>query len=224
MADVNDLRKFCLGMGISGQMFDSYGSYVSRNMYLEPTVIEERDMSMTSLSVFSRLMMDRVVFVTDEINSDAMNILTAQLLWLDQQSEKPVSMYINSPGGSVVDGLQLIDTINIINAPVSTTCMGMAASMGAVILSCGEMGQRFVLPHSRVMLHQASGGCYGKSSDVKTSYEQLMRCQKDVYEILAGNMGKSYDEIEDLCSSTDKWFIGQEAVDLGIVDKVVTKQ
>lgn len=178
-------------------------------------------MNVTSIDIYSRMLMDRILFLNTSIEPTMVNILTAQLLWLDQQSDKPINMYINSPGGSVIDGLQLIDTMNFINAPISTTCLGMAASMGAVILSCGEKGKRFALPHSRVMIHQASGGFNGKSEDVKTSYEQLLRCQKDIYEILSQNIGVNYEEIERLCSNTDKWFIGREAIDLGIVDKIV---
>lgn len=189
--------------------------------YVNPMILEERQMNVTSIDIYSRMLMDRILFLNTTVESTMANILTAQLLWLDQQSDKPINMYINSPGGSVIDGLQLIDTMNFINAPISTTCLGMAASMGAVILSCGEKGKRFVLPHSRVMIHQASGGFSGKSEDVKTSYEQLLRCQNDIYEILSKNIGLDYKEIEALCSNTDKWFIGQEAIDLGIADKVV---
>lgn len=212
-----DFEKFAMSQGVSSMNLDSF----TKANYVNPMILEERQLNVTSIDVYSRLLMDRVLFVNGTIESTMANILTAQLLWLDQQSDKPINMYINSPGGSVIDGLQLIDTMNFINAPISTTCLGMAASMGAVILSCGEKGKRFVLPHSRVMIHQASGGFNGKSEDVKTSYEQLLRCQKDIYEILSKNIGLEYKEIEELCSNTDKWFIGQEAIDLGIVDKIV---
>lgn len=215
----NDFEKFALSQGISSMALD----FTARNNYINPMVLEERTMNVTSIDVYSRLLMDRIIFLNGQVESDMANILTAQLLWLDQQSNSPINLYINSPGGSVIDGLQLIDTINFINSPLSTTCLGMAASMGAVILSCGENGKRFALPHSRIMLHQASGGYSGKSEDVKTSFEQLMRCQKDIYEILAKNMNKSYEEIEALCSNTDKWFIGQEGVELGIIDSIVNR-
>lgn len=215
-----DFEKFALSQGISGMSLDSF----SKANYVNPMILEERQLNVTSIDVYSRLLMDRILFINTDVNSTMANILTAQLLWLDQQGNKPINMYINSPGGSVIDGLQIIDTMNFINSPISTTCLGMAASMGAVILSCGEKGERYVLPHSRVMVHQASGGYQGKSSEVKTNYEQLMRCQKDIYEIMAANLGKSYDEIEKLCDNTDKWFIGKEAIDLGIVDKMVEKK
>ena len=206
-----------MSQGISSMNLDSF----TKANYVNPMILEERQMNVTSIDIYSRMLMDRILFLNTNVESMMANILTAQLLWLDQQSDKPINMYINSPGGSVIDGLQLIDTMNFINAPISTTCLGMAASMGAVILSCGEKGKRFVLPHSRVMIHQASGGFNGKSEDAKTSYEQLLRCQKDIYEILSKNIGLDYKEIEALCSNTDKWFIGQEAIDLGIVDKIV---
>lgn len=218
--ETKDLRNFCLDKGVSGLYYDDY----VKNSYINPMVLEERQMNVTSLDVYSRLLMDRIIFVNGEVESNMANILTAQLLWLDQQSDKQINLYINSPGGSVIDGLQIIDTTKIINAPISTTCLGMAASMAAVILSCGEKGQRFVLPHSRVMIHQASGGFNGRTEDARTSYEQLLRCQKDVYEILAENMNITYEEIEKLCLTTDKWFIGEEAVKLGIVDEIVTKK
>lgn len=210
-----DLRNFCRSKGVDMSVYDGF-----INSYLEPYVIEERNMPITSISVYSRLLMDRIVFLNTNVESTMANILTAQLLWLDQQSDKPINMYINSPGGSVIDGLQLIDTMNFINAPISTTSLGMAASMGAVILSCGEKGKRFVLPHSRVMIHQVSSGMSGTFSDMKIEFEQTERCKKDIYNILAKNVGKSYEEIESLCDRNN-WFIGQEAVDLGIADKVV---
>ena len=212
-----DFEKYALSQGISSMSLDSF----TRANYVNPMILEERQMNVTSIDIYSRMLMDRILFLNTSIEPTMVNILTAQLLWLDQQSDKPINMYINSPGGSVIDGLQLIDTMNFINAPISTTCLGMAASMGAVILSCGEKGKRFALPHSRVMIHQASGGFNGKSEDVKTSYEQLRRCQKDIYEILSQNIGVEYEEIERLCSNTDKWFIGREAIDLGIIDKIV---
>lgn len=212
-----DFEKFAISRGISSMNLDSF----TKANYVNPMILEERQMNVTSIDIYSRMLMDRILFLNTNVEPTMANILTAQLLWLDQQSDKPINMYINSPGGSVIDGLQLIDTMNFINAPISTTCLGMAASMGAVILSCGEKGKRFVLPHSRVMIHQASGGFNGKSEDVKTSYEQLLRCQNDIYEILSKNIGLDYKEIEALCSNTDKWFIGQEAIDLGIVDKIV---
>lgn len=213
-----DFDKFALSRGISSMSLDSV-----KSTYINPMVLEERQMNVTSLDVFSRLLMDRIIFVKGEVESTMADIITAQLLWLDQQSNKPINLYINSPGGSVIDGLEIIDSMNFINASVSTTCLGMAASMGAVILSCGEKGKRFALPHSRVMIHQVSGGMRGCYSDLRIELEQTERCKKDIYKILASNIGKTYDEIETLCDRNN-WFIGEEAVDLGIVDEIITKK
>lgn len=214
-----DFEKFALSQGISGMSLDSF----SKANYVNPMILEERQLNVTSIDVYSRLLMDRILFVNTDVNSTMANILTAQLLWLDQQGNKPINMYINSPGGSVIDGLQIIDTMNFINSPISTTCLGMAASMGAVILSCGEKGERYVLPHSRVMIHQVSSKMGGTYEDMRIEFEQTERCKKDVYNILAQNLGKTYDEIETLCDRNN-WFIGQEAIDLGIVDKIVEKK
>lgn len=212
----SDFEKFAMSQGISSMNLDSF----TKANYVNPMILEERQMNVTSIDIYSRMLMDRILFLNTPVESTMANILTAQLLWLDQQSDKPINMYINSPGGSVIDGLQLIDTMNFINAPISTTCLGMAASMGAVILSCGEKGKRFVLPHSRVMIHQVSSGMSGTFSDMKIEFEQTERCKKDIYNILAQNIGKSYEEIETLCDRNN-WFIGSEAVDLGIADEVV---
>lgn len=214
-----DFDKFALSNSISSMALD----YFNKNNYINPMILEERQLNVTSIDIDSRMLMDRIIFVEGQVEPTMANILTKKLLWLDQQSDKPINMYINSPGGSVIDGLQLIDTMNIINAPIYTTCMGMAASMGAVILSCGDKGNRFVLPHSRVMIHQVSSGMSGTFSDMKIEFEQTERCKKDIYHILSENIGKSYEEIETLCDRNN-WFIGQEAVDLGIVDKIVDKR
>jgi len=190
-----------------------------------PTIIEERDSAMrvSEMNVFSRLIQDRILFLSGQVDAQTMDIMIAQLLYLNSVDNRDVSIYINSPGGDVVSGLSLIDTINYIESDVSTVCLGMAASMGAVILSCGAKGKRFVLPHSRVMVHSVSSGFQGHTADIKIEMEQTIRCQNDIYHILSENCGKSFEEIEHLCDR-DKWYIGQEAVeDLGIADKVLIK-
>lgn len=190
-----------------------------------PTIIEERDSAMrvSEMNVFSRLIQDRILFLSGQVDAQTMDIMIAQLLYLNSVDNRDVSIYINSPGGDVVSGLSLIDTINYIESDVSTVCLGMAASMGAVILSCGAKGKRFVLPHSRVMIHSVSSGFNGHTADIKIEMEQTLRCQKDLYEILSHNTGKPFEEIEALCDR-DKWYIGAEAVeDLGIADKVLIK-
>jgi ATP-dependent Clp protease protease subunit len=190
-----------------------------------PTVIEERDSAMrvSEINVFSRLIQDRILFLSGEVDSLSMDTLIAQLLYLNSVDNRDISLYINSGGGSVVSGLSLIDTMNYIESDIATTCMGMAASMGAVLLSNGTKGKRFVLPHSRVMVHSVSSGFQGHTADIKIEMEQTIRCQNDIYHILSENCGKSFEEIEHLCDR-DKWYIGQEAVeDLGIADKVLIK-
>lgn len=214
-----DFRHFAIDkVGVSPSVIDDKIS--KANAHLTPYILEERQLNVATFDVFSRLMYDRIIYFTGEVNDDTCNTAIAQLLYLSSVDERDINMYINSPGGSVVDGLGLIDTMNYINCGISTTCIGMAASMGAVLLSCGEKGKRFVLPHSRVMIHQVSSGMRGTVSDMEIEFEQTKRCKEDVYKILADNTGKSFEEMEKLCDRNN-WFIGQEAVDLGIADKVL---
>lgn len=191
--------------------------------YIVPYILEERRNHAQAIDIYSRLLEDRIIYMGEVFDSETCNMIVAQLLYLDSLSNDPINIYINSPGGSVIDGLSIIDAINFIKSPVYTICTGIAASMGAVLLSCGEKGHRSVLPHSRVMIHQVSNELYGTYSDLEIELKQTERCKKDIYNILANNLGKSYDEIEKLCDRNN-WFIGKEAVDLGIVDKILTKE
>ena len=214
-----DFRHFAIDkVGVSPSVVDD--KIKKASAHLTPYILEERQLNVATFDVFSRLMYDRIVYFTGEVNEDSCNTAIAQLLYLSSVDERDINMYINSPGGSVVDGLGLIDTMNYINCNVSTTCIGMAASMGAVLLSNGTLGKRFVLPHSRVMIHQVSSGMRGTVSDMEIEFEQTKRCKQDVYEILAKNTGKSFEEMEKLCDRNN-WFIGQEAVDLHIADRVL---
>lgn len=188
-----------------------------------PYILEERRNPAQAIDIYSRLLEDRIIYMGEVFDDESCNRIVAQLLYLDSLNHDPIRIYINSPGGSVIDGLSIIDTMNFIESPVYTICTGMAASMGAVLLSCGEKGHRSVLPHSRVMIHQVSNGMWGTYSDLEIELKQTERCKKDIYNLLADNLGKSYDEIEKLCDRNN-WFIGAEAVDLGIVDKVLTKE
>ena len=149
--------------------------------------------------------------------------MVAQMLYLNSVDNRDISLYINSPGGDVLAGLSLIDTMNFIESDVSTTCLGMAASMGAVLLSCGTKGKRFVLPHSRVMIHQVSSGMQGVLKDMEIELEQTRRCKKDLYEILAKNTNKPFEQIEHDCDR-NYWLLGQEAVDYGLADSVLVKK
>ena len=189
---------------------------------LTPVVLEERDLNVASLDIYSRLLYDRVLYFGETFTEEACNLAIAQLLYLDSINHNTITIYINSPGGSVVHGLGLIDTINLIQSPVSTVCVGLAASMGAVLLSCGDKGKRFVLPHSRVMIHQVSSSMSGTYSDVEIEFKQMERAKRDIYEVLAKNMNKTVEEITDLCDRNN-WFIGDEAVQLGIADAVFDK-
>ena len=188
-----------------------------------PFIIEERRNPAQTIDIYSRLVEDRIIYMGEEFDNDSCNRIVAQLLYLDSLNHNPIRIYINSPGGSVIDGLAIIDTINFIKSPVYTICIGLAASMGAVLLSCGEKGHRMVLPHSRVMIHQVSGFTGGSLADMKIDLEQTKRCEQDIYHILSNNLDKSYDEIVALCDRNN-WFIGQEAIDLGIADKVLSKE
>ena len=193
-----------------------------QNNILTPYILEERQLNVAAFDVFSRLMYDRIVYFTGIVNEDSCNTAIAQLLYLASVDERDISMYVNSPGGSVVDGLGLIDTMDYINCDISTLCVGMAASMGSVLLSNGAKGKRFVLPHSRVMIHQVSSGAQGVLKDLEIELEQTRRCKNDIYKILAENTNKSFEEIERDCDR-NFWLIGKEAVEYGIADKVLSK-
>lgn len=222
MEDLKDFRKFALSnTKVSPSAFDDIVK--KQGNMLTPYILEERQLNVATFDVFSRLMYDRIVYFTGVVNDDTCNTAVAQLLYLASVDERDINMYINSPGGSVVDGLGLVDTMNYINCDVSTLCIGMAASMGSVLLSNGAKGKRFVLPHSRVMIHQVSSSQSGTLADLEIEIEQTRRCKNDVYKILADNTGKTFEEMEALCDRNN-WFIGQEAVDLGIADKVLTKE
>lgn len=222
MEDLKDFRKFALSnTNVSPSALDDIVK--KQGNMLTPYILEERQLNVATFDVFSRLMYDRIVYFTGVVNDDTCNTAVAQLLYLASVDERDINMYINSPGGSVVDGLGLVDTMNYINCDVSTLCIGMAASMGSVLLSNGAKGKRFVLPHSRVMIHQVSSSQSGTLADLEIEIEQTRRCKNDVYKILADNTGKTFEEMEALCDRNN-WFIGQEAVDLGIADKVLTKE
>lgn len=222
MDKLNDFRKFALSnTNVSPSVLDDV--IKKQNNILTPYILEERQLNVAAFDVFSRLMYDRIVYFTGAVNDDSCNTAVAQLLYLASVDERDINLYINSPGGSVVDGLGLIDTMNYINCDVSTLCIGMAASMGAVLLSNGARGKRFVLPHSRVMIHQVSSSQSGTLADLEIELEQTRRCKDDVYRILADNTGKTFEEMVSLCDRNN-WFIGQEAVNLGIVDKVLKKE
>jgi ATP-dependent Clp protease protease subunit len=218
---LNDFRKFAIDKAnVSPSVVDDVIKKTENSIM--PFILEERKMNVTQMDVFSRLLFDRIIYFSGVVDSESCNTVIAQLLYLSSTDNRDINLYINSPGGSVIDGLGVIDTINFIPCDVTTTCVGMAASMGAVLLSCGTKGKRLVLPHSRVMIHQVSSGMSGVSKDLEIELEQTLRCKKDLYNILSEKTGKTYEQIEKDCDR-NFWLIGQEAVEYGIADKVLSK-
>lgn len=217
---IKDFRKFAIDKTkVRATVLDDQLS--KPNSFLTPYILEERQLNVTQMDIFSRLLYDRILYFTGEVNRETCDTMNAELLYLDSLDGRDISLYINSPGGSVVDGLSVIDTMNFINSDVSTICMGMAASMGSVLLSNGAKGKRLVLPHSRIMIHQVSSAMRGTVSDMEIEFAETQRCKRDIYNILAKNTGHTFDEIEKLCDRNN-WFIGSEAVDeLHIADKLI---
>lgn len=197
------------------------GHYIESSV--TPYIIEERRMNATQLDVFSRLMMDRIIFLGTGINDAVANIVVAQLLFLTSvDSNKDIMMYMNSPGGSVYAGLGIYDTMQYINPDVATICTGLAASMGAVLLTAGQEGKRSALPHARIMIHQPLGGAQGQASDIEITAREIQKSKKELYNILSKHSGQTYEKIwED--SDRDYWMNATEAKEYGLVDEVLTK-
>ncbi|MBX7163534.1 MAG: ATP-dependent Clp protease proteolytic subunit [Saprospiraceae bacterium] len=188
-----------------------------------PQVIEERQLNVVGMDVFSRLMMDRIIFMGVPVNDYVANVIQAQLLFLDSADpRRDIQMYINSPGGSVIDGLGIYDTMQFVNPDVGTICTGLAASMGAVLLCAGVKGKRTCLKHSRVMIHQPSGGMKGQFTDMEISYNLIKTLKKELYTIMAEHTSKTVEKIEQDCDR-DNWMTAQEAKDYGLVDEVLVK-
>jgi ATP-dependent Clp protease protease subunit len=192
--------------------------------YISPTIIEERQMNVASMDVFSRLMMDRIIFLGVGINDHVANIIQAQLLFLESvDAQKDILIYLNSPGGGVYAGLGIYDTMQYINPDVSTICTGMAASMGAVLLCAGAEGKRTALKHSRVMIHQPLGGAQGQASDIEITAREIQKLKKELYEIISEHSGKSYKEVwKD--SDRDYWMTAEEAKAYGMIDEVLERK
>jgi len=189
--------------------------------FLIPTVIEKTAQGERAYDIYSRLLKDRIIFLGTEINDDVANVVIAQLLFLESQDKtKDIKMYINSPGGSVTAGLAILDTMNFVKPDVSTTCVGMAASMGAVLLSAGAKGKRFVLPNSEIMIHQVLGGAEGQASDIKIRAERIIQMKENLNKILAKNTGQKFDKIE-RDADRDFFMTAAEGVAYGIVDKII---
>ncbi|MEZ4897929.1 MAG: ATP-dependent Clp protease proteolytic subunit [Saprospiraceae bacterium] len=188
-----------------------------------PQVIEERQMNIVGMDVFSRLMMDRIIFMGVPVNDYVANVIQAQLLFLESTDpKKDVQMFINSPGGSVIAGMGIYDTMQYVAPDIGTICVGLAASMGAVLLCAGTKGKRTCLKHARVMIHQPSGGMQGQFTDMEISYNLIKSMKKELYEIMANHTGKPYDQIEEDCDR-DNWMTANEAKEYGLVDEVLTR-
>ncbi|ANF49503.1 ATP-dependent Clp endopeptidase proteolytic subunit ClpP [Chryseobacterium glaciei] len=209
-------------LGNSGLVTDQYmGMYGPTN--LTPYIMEERRMNVAQMDVFSRLMMDRIIFLGTGIDDQVANIVTAQLLFLESSDpSKDIQIYINSPGGSVYAGLGIYDTMQIIKPDVATICTGIAASMGAVLLVAGEKGKRSALKHSRVMIHQPSGGAQGVASDMEINLREMLKLKKELYDIISEHSGQTYEWVEK-ASDRDYWMTSTEAKEFGMVDEVLQR-
>jgi ATP-dependent Clp protease, protease subunit len=209
-------------LGISSMVYDQYVSIT--NDYISPTIIEERKLNVASMDVFSRLMMDRIIFLGTAINDYVSNIIQGQLLFLESADpSKSIQIYINSPGGGVYAGLGIYDTMQIIRPSVSTICTGMAASMAAVLLCAGEKGKRSGLKHSRVMIHQPLGGAQGQASDIEITYREMEKIKKDLYNIIADHSGQPFEKVSK-DSDRDYWMSSTEAKEYGMIDEVIVKK
>lgn len=206
--------------GISSMTLHRYES--AYGSYINPTVIEERKLNVASMDVFSRLLMDRIIFLGVPVDDDVANIVQAQLLFLaSTDSKSDISIYLNTPGGSVSAGLGIYDTMQLIEPDVATICTGMAASMGAILLCAGERGKRSALPHSRVMIHQPLGGAKGQASDIEIAAREIQKVKKELYTILSERTGKPYETIQ-ADADRDFWMTSAEALDYGMIDEILS--
>ena len=220
---MDDFRKYATKhLGMSSMVLDDV--IKSQAGYLNPYILEERQLNVTQLDVFSRLMMDRIIFLGTEINDYTANTLQAQLLYLDSvDSSKDISIYINSPGGSVYAGLGIYDTMQFISSDVATFCTGLAASMAAVLLVAGQEGKRNALTHSRVMIHQPLGGAQGQASDIEITAREILKLKKELYTIVAEHSHTDFDKVR-ADSDRDYWMTAQEAKEYGIIDEVMSRK
>jgi len=218
----DEFRKYAVKhQGISSMTLHRYTSVV--NDYIAPNIIEERQLNAVSMDVFSRLMMDRIIFLGVPIYDDVANIVQAQLLFLESvDSQKDIQIYINSPGGSIYAGLGIYDTMQYINPSIATICTGIAASMAAVLLCAGEPQRRSALPHSRVMIHQPMGGTSGQASDIEIEAREIAKIKKELYEIIAVHSNQPFDRVW-ADSDRDYWMTAQEAKEYGMIDEILKK-
>lgn len=225
----NDFLKFAVSQGLNSMhvekvMSESASRSVISDNYISPSILEERQLNVTQMDVFSRLMMDRIIFLGTDINDYTANVIQAQLLYLDSaDSDRDISIYLNTPGGSVYAGLGIYDTMQFVKSRVATICTGLAASMGAVLLVAGEQGMRAALPHSRVMIHQPLGGIQGQASDIEITAREILKLKEELYQIIAQHSGQSIERIRQ-DADRDHWMTAQEALDYKMIDKVYTRK
>ena len=219
---MDDFRKYATKhLRMNSNALDSYMNITSS--YISPTIIEERQLNVAQMDVFSRLMMDRIIFLGTQVDDYSANVIQAQLLYLDSSDPgKDISIYINSPGGSVYAGYGIYDTMQFIGCDVSTICTGMAASFAAVLLVAGTKGKRMALPHSRVMIHQPLGGVQGQASDIEITAREILKVKKELYTIISTHSGKPYEEVE-RDSDRDYWMAAEEAKAYGMVDEILVR-
>lgn len=225
MSNPNEFYKYATKhAGISSADLERYMKTSVPNIHgFTPQVIEERQMNVVGMDVFSRLMMDRIIFLGVPVNDYVANVIQAQLLFLESTDNKrDIQMFINSPGGSVISGLGIYDTMQYVSPEIGTICTGLAASMGAVLLTAGTKGKRTCLPHSRVMIHQPSGGMQGQFSDMEISYNLIKNMRNELYDIMAHHTGKTFEDIEK-DSDRDNWMTAKEAKEYGLVDEVLSR-
>lgn len=221
----NEFRDYAVKhLGMNGLAIDKYANFVSSaGGYISPSILEERQLNVTQMDVFSRLMMDRIIFLGSPIDDYVANVIQAQLLFLDSADPgKDISIYLNTPGGSVYAGLGIYDTMQYIQSDVATICTGMAASMGAVLLVAGAKGKRSALKHSRVMIHQPLGGVNGQASDIEITAREILKLKNELYQIIADHSGNTYERIEK-DSDRDYWMTSQEALEYGMIDELLIK-
>ena len=217
----NDFKKFASSkQGISSTTLEGYANVMSN--YISPVIPEERRMNVTTMDVFSRLLMDRIIFLGVPINDDVANIIQAQLLYLDSIDNSDISMYVNTPGGQVSSGLCIYDTMQYINSDVSTICTGIAASMGSIILCGGQEGKRYALPHSKVLIHQPLGGANGQASDILIAAKEIEKTREILIDIIAKNSKQDKDKVF-ADADRDYWMTADEALEYGMIDKILTK-
>lgn len=226
---MTDFEKYAKSQGLSSLSLHDYRSAVSRRVpssasYINPSIIEERQLNAVAMDVFSRLMMDRIVFLGVPIDDDVANIIQAQLLYLSSvDSSADISLYINTPGGQVTSGLAIYDTMQIVEPDVATICVGLAASMGSVLLCAGTHGKRSALPHSKVLIHQPLGGAQGQASDILIAAKEIEKTRQELYSIISEHSGQPLDKIF-ADGDRDFWMSAQEALDYGMIDEILTNR